>query len=136
MAGRVSWVRWALKRKQVTVTTWKLRLSVLVTAVLLLCLCYPAWLVGIGDSLVHQERLEPADLILLENFHPDPLVFEAAQDLVRSGYSLQVLVPVRASAELEVDPVQRGFVEVMSRAAGIERYEILPVRHIEPIISA
>jgi hypothetical protein len=121
-----------LKDKQVT--TWRFRLLVFLTAIALLALSYPAWLVAIGSSLLHQQDPEPAEVILLENFDTDYVVFETAQRLVEAGYSSRVVIPVRAKGETPARGlVQSGFVEVMSRVAGLEKWEILPVEHAEPV---
>lgn len=134
MTERAAWKGWILKKKHVTVTTWKFRLLIFLVTISLLSLTYPAWLVAIGGSLLHEEKLQPAEVILLENFGTDYAVFETAQGLVQAGYSSRVLVPVRAEAETaKAGAAQKGFVEVMSRVAGIETWEILPVQHIEPV---
>lgn len=131
---QTTWKNWILRKKQVTLTTWKFRLLVLFVILSPLYLTYPAWLVAFGDTLAHEDELEQADLLLLENFSTDYAVFETAENLVRSGYSSQVLVPVRTDeGSIEADTVEEGFVEVMSRAARIDQYEILPVQHVEPI---
>jgi hypothetical protein len=127
---RAAWRGWMLKKKLVTVTTWKFRIIALLVIASLLYATYPAPLVAIGRSLVHQEKLEPADLILLENFDSDYSVFAAGENLVREGYSSRVLVPVQAT---EQTAVETGFAEVLSRVVGIEKYEVLPVRYSEPI---
>lgn len=129
-----TWKSWILKTKQITVTTWKFRLLVLFSTISLFYLTYPAWLIAIGSSLLHEEEPEPAEIILLENFDTDYAVFETAQGLVEAGYSSRILVPVRASEDrTRISSVREGFVDVMSRVAGIEEYKILPVRHIEPV---
>jgi hypothetical protein len=136
MAGKAASPKtWILRTKQVTVTTWKFRLVVLLAAISLVFLTYPTWLIAIGGSLVHKENaLNQADLIVVENFDTDYATFETAERLVQSGYGSRVLVPVRAIDETpQIGAVQKGFVEVMSRVAGIGQYEALPVRHSEPI---
>jgi hypothetical protein len=125
---------WILKEKRVTVTTWKFRLLVLLAVCSLFWVTYPAWLVAIGSSLLHQEDLKPADVILLENYDSDYAVYETAHGLVRAGLSSRVLVPVRAQEETpQIGAVEKGFAEVLSHAAGIDNWEVLPVRHSEPV---
>ncbi|HEY7617724.1 MAG TPA: hypothetical protein VH744_13035 [Terriglobales bacterium] len=125
---------WILEEKRVRVTTWKFRLVALLAAVSLFWVTYPAWLVAIGDSLLHEQRLEPADVILLENYDTEYAVYETAHSLVQAGLSSRVLVPVRTEQEApHIDAVEIGFAEVLSRAAGINNWEILPVKHIEPV---
>jgi hypothetical protein len=44
------------------------------------------------------------------------------------------LIPVVANKEtLAPRPIEQSFVEIMSRNAGVDQYEIVPVRHVEPI---
>jgi hypothetical protein len=125
---------WILKEKQVTVTTWKFRLLLLLAAVSLAYVTYPGWLVAIGNSLVHDEELKPAEVILLENYDTDYAVYEAAHDLVQAGYASRILVPVRALGEPpRVSTVEKGFAEAMSRIARIDDWEVLPVQHTEPV---
>lgn len=115
-------------------TTWKLRFLTLLLLLSALYFAYPAWLAAIGASLVHDEKPHAADLLLIENYDTDYFVFEAAEALIRAGYASRVLVPVVAGRDtLQPGLVQKGFVEVMSRIAGVESYEILPVRHDEPV---
>lgn len=127
-----AWKRWIFREKRVT--TWRFRLLVFATAMAFLAASYPTWLVAIGNSLLHKQDLEPADVILLENFGTDFSVFAAAQGLVDAGYSSRVVIPVRAKGETAMrGMVQKGFVDVMSRVAGIKQWEVLPVEHVEPV---
>lgn len=128
------WKSWILKKKEVTVTTWKFRLLALFTVGLIGVLVHRVCLEAVATSLLHEEALAPADVLLLENFDPDYFVFEAGRDLLRRGYSSRVLIPVVAKEEsLTPRPIEQSFVEVMSRNAGVDQYEILPVHHVEPI---
>ena len=134
IAGRKPWTSWILRRKEVTVTTWRFRLLVLVVTATLLYLTHTLWLTAIGNSLIHEEQLERADVLLLENFDENYLVFEMAAELVRSGYATRVLVPVAVFERTgEIGEVEEAFVGEMSRIARLGNYEILPVRHTEPI---
>jgi len=82
---------------------------------------------------VCDERLVPADAILIENFDPDYLLFERAHALYKAGLASKVFVPTDASADGEESMVSAGIVEVMSRIAWLEARETIPVRGIEPI---
>jgi hypothetical protein len=111
-----------------------LRFLALLLLLSALYLAYPAWLVAVGASLVHGEQPHAADLLLIENYDTDYFVFEAAEALVRAGHASRVLVPVIAGPDRrQPGLVQKGFVEVMSRIARVESYEILPVQHDEPV---
>jgi hypothetical protein len=88
-----------VKEKQVTATTWKLRLLILFAAVSLVWVSSPVWLVAIGNSLLHEDQLKPADIILVENYDTEYAVYETAHSLVEAGLSSRVLVPVRVQEE-------------------------------------
>ena len=128
------WQRWCFRTKQVTVTTWKLRFLALLLPFAALYLTYPAWLVAVGASLIHDDKPLSADVLLLENYDTDYLVFESAEALLRAGYSTRVLVPVLAEDQtMEPGSVHKAFAEVMGRVAGIGSFEIIPVLHTEPV---
>src|SRR5262249_13383059 len=94
------------------------------------------WVSSIGRSLVCTADVPPSDVILVENFDPDYLVFEGAASLQQAGLSARVLVPTAASRS---DPpvvgvVDRGIAELMANVAHVHHPEIIPVRHnTEPI---
>lgn len=93
------------------------------------------WAPCLGQSLVCSAPIETADLILIDNLDTNYLLFEKARDLATEGRGAPVLVPVSASGknpELP-NPVSREFAEVMIRLAHIEKAEIIPVKHEEPI---
>jgi hypothetical protein len=129
-----AWRRHILYTRQSTRTTWKFRLAaglVLVVLVVLLRGRLASW---IGGSLVCAEDLAPSDVIVVENFDPNYLVFERAAALQRQGLAPRALVPVRALGDSEApNPVSRGIAEVMARQARLGRWDIVPVRQSEPI---
>ena len=69
-----------------------------------------------GQSLVCPEEIAPSDIILVENFDPDHLVFERAAVLQRAGVASRVFVPVPASRDpARPNLVSQGIAEVMAR---------------------
>ncbi len=131
---RKNWRGWIVKRKVVRTTTWRFRLLVVGALALLLYGTHALWLTAVAGSLVHTEKLEAADVLLLENFDTHYLVFEKAAELLHSGCAPRVLVPVLVQRiGEEANSVDRGFVEVMCKVAGINDYEIVPVKPREPI---
>jgi hypothetical protein len=92
------------------------------------------WLPAIGRSLVCAEDEAVADVVVLENFDPDYLLFETAADLQRAGLSARVLVPTPTVAvdSTEASPVAQGIVELMARLARMQNLEIVPIQEIEP----
>jgi hypothetical protein len=96
------------------------------------------WRLKIGQSLVCSEEVARSDLILVENFDPDYLVFERAAELQRAGLASRALVPFQISPEpgkpdKRPYAVSKGIAELMSRLARIEDPEFAPIQAIEPI---
>ena len=121
-------------RKEMLKTTWTLRLVVLLVLVILVSVSRGIWAPWIGQSLVCREQLGPGDVILVENFDPNYLVFERAAALQKAGIAARVLVPAPASRDTGVaDTVSQGIAELMARVARIPTVEILPIREVEPI---
>lgn len=94
-----------------------------------------SWWTWGAEWLVVADPLEPAQIILIENFDRNYLLFERAAELMREGYAERVVVPVQASGRDASRPgaVPKGIVEVMSRVARLEGVEMVPVRDEEPI---
>ena len=132
------WQRYFFYRKESIRTTWKLRLAVLIFVILIVSVTRGVWIPRIGQSLVCPEEIGQSDLILVENFDPNYLVFERAAELHKAGFASRVLVPTQVSTEPEKPDkrpylVSRGVAELMSRLARIQDPEIIPIRAIEPI---
>ena len=128
-----SWKSRFIYSKQCVKTTWTLRLSLFVSVVLLAWLSGPLWARAVAYSLVCDEKIVPADAILIENFDPDYLLFERAQALYKNRLASKVFVPTDAGADGTESMVSAGIVEVMSRVAWLERRETIPVQRGEPI---
>lgn len=113
---------------------WKSRLlaAVVVAAGIgLLALC---GLQSLGPGLVHKDEIQKSDILLIENFDPDYLLFEKARQLLSEGWARRVMVPVEASPGGDrPNAVSKGFVEVMAGIAGVPEPELIPVREAEPI---
>ena len=67
-------------------------------------------------------------MVLIENFDPNYLLFERAEALVREGLSPRVIIAVHGNGA-----VPKGIAELMSRAAHLENFEIVPIPEQEPI---
>jgi hypothetical protein len=98
----------------------------------------PVWILWVGQSLVCAETIGQSDLIVVENFDPDYLVYERAAALRHAGLAARVLIPIHVSPEPgPPDPgpyaMAKGLAELTSRLVGIDDPEILPIRAIEPI---
>jgi hypothetical protein len=98
----------------------------------------PVWILWVGQSLVCAETIGQSDLIVVENFDPDYLVYERAAAIHHAGFAARVLIPIHVSPEpgpLDAGPyaMAEGLAELTSRLVGIDDPEILPIRAIEPI---
>jgi hypothetical protein len=115
-------------------TTWKLRLSALVVVILAALLTRGFWAAQIARSLVCVEDLGRTDLMLIENFNPEYIVFERAAALEKAGVAPRALVPVQASDDPKVpNPVATGIAELMARQARLKHWSMVPIREAEPI---
>ena len=128
------WQRYFFYRKESIKTTWKFRLALLLLGMLLVSVTRGFWMLRIGQSLVCAEEMRPSDVILVENFGPDYLVFERAAALHRAGFAARVLVPTEVSRDSErANPVSQGIAELMSQVARLQNPVIIPIQIIEPI---
>src|SRR5262245_44634769 len=130
----MAWRQHLLCTRTSTRATWKLRLAVLAVLVLVAAGTRNFWTVQLARSLVCREEVVPSDVILVENFDPDYLVFERAAKLQVTGIAPKALIPVLESKNPGVpNPVSKGIAEVMVRQARIHDWEVLPIREVEPI---
>src|SRR5439155_23415578 len=130
MMGQGSmWKRHFLYRKESIKTTWKLRLAMVILVILLGSLTRGLWIPSIGWSVVCAEEVGPSDVILVENFDPNYLLFERASALQKAGLSARVLIPTPTPRDPEVaNTVFEGFVVVMARVAWLLSFEDIPIR--------
>jgi len=135
MMGQGSmWQRHFLYRKESIKTTWKFRLAMLILVILIGSLTRGLWIPSIGWSVVCPEDVGPSDVILVENFNSNYLLFERASALQKAGLSARVLIPIRASRDPEVaNTVFKGVAELMARLARMQNLGIIPIRQNEPI---
>jgi hypothetical protein len=130
----MTWQRHFFYTRTLVRTTWKLRLAVLAVVVLAAAATRGFWTAQLGRSLVCAEEVKPSDLILVENFDPDFLVFERAAALQAAGFAPKALVPVQALGNAGVpNLVSKGIAEVMAHHARLGPWEALPIREVEPI---
>ncbi len=131
---RPDWRRYFWYRKEVTKTTWVLRLSVVLFALFLAWITRGSWTLALGESVVCVEQAPPSDALLLENFDPDYLVFERAEALKRAGIASRLFVPVQAAGDSETpNASSQGIAEVLARVAHISNIELIPIELVEPI---
>ena len=128
------WQRHFFYTRQSTRTTWKFRAGTLLVAILIAMMTRGFWTVRIGESLVCADKPVPSDILLLENFDPNYLVFERAAELEKAGFASRALVPVEASNDpAVVNAVSKGIADLMARQARMGAWETIPILQAEPI---
>src|SRR5712691_1453214 len=119
------WRRHFFYSKESVRTTWKLRVGTLVLVILIAAVTRGFWVSRLAGSLVCTGELAPSDIILVENFNPNYLVFERAAELQKTGLAPRALVPVQASRDPAIaNPVSEGIADVMGRQARLAAWEI------------
>jgi len=93
----------------------------------------PFWIPAVGRSLVCNDRLGPADAILVENFDVDYLPFERAAKLQNQGLSERIFIPISVRENNQPTSVAEGIVEVMTRISRVKNWETIPFHEVEPI---
>jgi hypothetical protein len=130
----MKWKQHFFYTRTATRTTWKLRLAVVAVVVLVAVATRDRWTAWLGQSLVCPEEVAPSDLILVENYDPDYVVFERAAALQAAGLATRALVPVQQSRDPGApNLVSQGIAEVMARYARLSPWDALPIREVEPI---
>jgi hypothetical protein len=128
-----AWTKYLLVRKECVRTTWAFRLAIVVVLIASTVITSRLWTRWLGESLVCQKEVRPADAILLDNLEMDYYLFPEARTLKRSGVSARVLVPTIAFLDLNGPSMSKDFVEVMARIARLGDVETIPVWEVEPI---
>jgi len=128
------WSRHFFYRKEVWKTTWTFRLSVLFIFAAIALIMWNVLADRLGRSLVCEERADPSDAILVENFDPDYLTFERAAMLKNSGVASRVLVPVFVNPKTQAPEASSlGIVNAFARIAWLSDLTFIPIRMTEPI---
>jgi hypothetical protein len=93
-----------------------------------------SWALWLAGSLVCTGAPLRSDIVLLENFDPNYLVFERAAELEKAGLASRALVPVSVSNDPAIaNPIAKGIAELMARQARMGTWEVLPIQETEPI---
>jgi hypothetical protein len=128
------WRRHLFYTKTSIKPTWKLRVVMLVVVVVVVLLMHGSLSSHVVRSLICTEDLAASDVILLENFDQNYLLFERAAALEQAGIARKTLIPIEAFGDVTVaNPVSRGVAEVMARQARLAAWELVIVREAEPI---
>jgi hypothetical protein len=115
-------------------TTWKVKLAFITALISFSLATRSFWIAEIGRSLQCTDPIVRSDILVIENFDPNYMVFKRAAALVNSHLASRVLVPIAASGNpLIADPVSKGIAEVMARQAGLEAWDMVLVNASEPI---
>lgn len=92
------------------------------------------WTIRVGRSLVCDDVVAPSDVIVVENFDPNYLLFECAAALQEGGFAARAIVPVQDSHEGDgVNAVSRGIAELMASHARMHAWTAVPIAETEPI---
>jgi|SRR5579872_4104531 len=129
-----NWRRHFVYRAELTKTTWKLRIGVVVIILLVLRLTSGWWTAAIARSLICDANAVRSDAILIETFDFQYDLFERAADLRHGGLAARVLIPLPIdSATREPKSITVAVVELMAERSRLGTFEIVPVREVEPI---
>lgn len=142
MSLRNSVRHFALRRVEVTKTTWRFRF--LVCAVLALVVVAPGkiWLTAMATSLVHEDALASADLILVEMaVLPAPDAIAYAASLYHRGYAPRIAVTRYihsdrlADGGVQVPGSLDKLLEIYWADAGLDGsiVESVPIQVIDPV---
>lgn len=127
------WTRHLVYRAEISRTTWKLRVGLMVFVLFVLRLT-SGWWTAIARSFICDASVAPSEAILVETFDFDYLLFERAADLRRAGLAARVLVPLATdSATREPNAVAVALTESMAKLSRAGTVEIVPVHEVEPI---
>src|SRR5436189_4511758 len=96
------WRRHLYYRTECVKTTWKLRVGVLAVIIAAGALSHRLSEDHIARSLICDGDLAPSDIILVENFDPNYVLFERAAALQKAGIAPRIVVPVQGSHEVGV----------------------------------
>jgi len=128
------WRRHVYHRVECVKTTWKFRLGVLLILIIAGASTRNLWVGAIGRSLVCARDAAPSDIILIENFDPEYVLFERAATLERAGLAPRILIPVSVSRTPEIpNLVSAAIADVMARQARIAAWDVVPISETEPI---
>lgn len=128
------WRRHCFYTTQTVRTTWKLRAAIVIAVGLTAVLTRGVWATGVGGSLACAGELAPSDMILVENFDPNYLVFERAAALQKAGFAPRAVVPIQAYQRPgNPNPVASGIAELMATHARMANWVMVPIGEREPI---
>jgi hypothetical protein len=115
------------------VTTWKFRVALVAALAAVAWLSSSTWSRQLGRSLVCVDSIRPVDVILIDNFDQNYLLFERAAALRKIGIAPRVVVPTELSEEADGPTVAEGILDVMIRVSHLQDFETVPIREVEPI---
>lgn len=127
------WHRHFFYRRQSLRTTWKFRLAILTSLLLVPSLSRSLWAPAFARSLTCEEQVGVSDAILVDNLDQNYLLFERAAALHNAGQGRRVLVPQIDTPGADGPTVEQGIVDVMVRIAHLKTIESIPVSTDEPI---
>jgi hypothetical protein len=92
-----------------------------------------AWLGGIGQALVCDERAPSGEAIVLDNFNDSYGLFRRGAELQRQGKASRVIVPVSAPHEEDAAAAAEEVANALARRAGLSQWDLVSIEETEPI---
>jgi hypothetical protein len=117
-------------RKEVLKTTWLVPISVVVMLPLVLLHSRERWL---ARHLVHQSSVAASDIVILDHYDVDYLVFETGASLIQDGLAQEAIIPCMIhGGPTNLNVVSQGIIDVMTGLSRLEPTRIVPVALEEP----
>lgn len=89
---------------------------------------------AIGRSLVYEGPAEKSEILLIENFDNEYLLFKKAAQLKLDGLGKLIIVPVQADLNSDLpEHISLKVAEVLCQEAGMVAPQIVTVKYKEPI---
>ena len=115
-------------------TTWKLRLLLFLLLGIIFFLFKGFFLEQMAASLVCVPGSTSVDAVIIENFDPNYLLFEAVSTLKREGLEAAVYVPVKFNRDRSgANLVSEGTARLLASLSRVGEYELIMIDEKEPI---
>jgi hypothetical protein len=129
----MGWKHHLFRKKEIWKTTWRFRVAICCVLALILVPTHRLWLGWIGRNLTHQDQPASADLIVIEYYSPNYMLFDKARSLMENGGGKAVIIPMEVRDGAEPSPVSNDIIDVLTFNTRLENSIKVPVEHREPI---
>ena len=128
------WRRYVVRRDERLRTTWSFRFAIVGCVVVLAWSTHHLWTPAVARALVCEQSGESGDVILVDHFESNYLLFERAAELRTKGIGPRVWVPIDMSQDSDMpNVVSEKIVHVMAGLARLHQPELIAIRPREPI---